>query len=98
MAVVKCFSCNKENSVPGQVGRKDECSQCGADLHCCKCCVQHDPKVYNECKEPQADVVKERDRANFCDYFEPSTAGGKSGPTKADLLAAAEALFKKKSE
>mgnify|MGYP000917515220 CR=1 FL=1 len=95
---MKCFSCGKENIVPGQVGRKDECSQCGADLHSCKCCVHHDPKVYNECKEPQADVVKERDRANFCDYYDPSTTGGKSGPSKADLLAAAEALFKKKSE
>ncbi|MGZ3806110.1 MAG: hypothetical protein ACXVB4_17985, partial [Pseudobdellovibrionaceae bacterium] len=62
-----CFNCNKE--IPaGMVGRRDECSQCRSDVHVCKNCEFYDPKAYNECREPQADVVKEKDRANFCDY------------------------------
>lgn len=95
MSSVVCFSCHKENKVSLPVGRRDECAHCGADLHVCKNCRFFDPKSYNECKEPQADVVLEKERSNFCDHFNP---GGqiKTGPSKEDLLAAAEALFKKK--
>jgi hypothetical protein len=77
-------------------GLRDECPNCRADVHVCKNCTFYDPNVYNECREPSADVVRERDRANFCDYFLPRTgiAGEKA---KADQLrSAAEALFKKK--
>jgi hypothetical protein len=53
--------------------------------------------AYNQCREPAADVVKEKDRSNFCDYFSPQAGGaGNRGPSKDDLRAAAEALFKKK--
>lgn len=52
-----------------RVGRRDECSHCGADLHCCRNCEFYDPTSYNECREPVADRVKEKDRSNFCDWF-----------------------------
>lgn len=90
-----CFQCSAVIPVIGIVGFRDECPKCRADVHCCRNCAHHDPKIYNECKEPQADVVKERDRANFCDFFTPGS--GKGGVDKTqDLLSAAEALFKKK--
>lgn len=97
MIVVRCFSCGTENTLPDSVGLREECQKCGADLHSCRCCIHHDPKVYNECKEPQAEVVREKERANFCDFYSASIKGGKAGPSKDDLRAAAEALFKKKS-
>ena len=68
---VFCFSCQKVNAGLLAIGRKDECQFCKADLHVCKNCEMYDPKVYNECKEPQADVQRERERSNFCDYFKP---------------------------
>lgn len=89
-----CFHCHKANPILGQVGRKDECFSCHSDLHCCKNCHFYDPKAYNECREPQADVVKEKERSNFCDYFQPRT-GGVFKDEKDKLKAAAEALFKK---
>lgn len=92
---VFCFSCQKVNTGLLSVGRKDECQHCKADLHVCKNCELYDPKVYNECKEPQADVQRERERSNFCDYFKPK-ASGSFGSEKDKLKAAAEALFKKK--
>lgn len=93
-----CFSCQKTIEVFAGVpiGRRDECNACGADVHVCKNCVHYDRSAYNECKEPQADYVKEKDRANFCDYFTPSDKKGTAGTSKDDLLAQAEALFKKK--
>lgn len=29
----------------------------------------YDEGKSNKCREPQSDYVKERDRANYCDYF-----------------------------
>ncbi len=93
-----CFNCQKtiEVILGVPIGRRDECDSCGADVHVCKNCVHYDRSAYNECKEPQADFVKEKDRANFCDYFTPSDRKGTAGTAKDDLLAQAEALFKKK--
>jgi len=90
-----CFNCNKELQISGIVGRRDECPQCRADVHVCKNCEFWDVKAYNECREPQADVVKEKDRANFCDYFSPRRGGSGGVDKAAALRAAAEALFKK---
>ncbi len=90
-----CFHCQKPNPLLGKVGRKDECFSCRTDLHCCKNCHFYESKVYNECKEPAADVVKEKDRSNFCDFFQPRSGGGLVDE-KAKLKSAADALFKKK--
>lgn len=77
-----------------KVGFRDECDKCGTDLHACKCCRFYDPGAYNECRESSADIVREKERANYCDYFEPAGALT-TGNKPEDLLAAAEALFKK---
>jgi len=97
MQKIVCFSCGAEWPVLGLVGRRDECSRCRADLHVCKNCVHYDKTAYNECREPSADVVREKDRANFCDYFSPQSSARDAGKQAADLKAAAEALFKKKT-
>jgi hypothetical protein len=90
-----CFKCQTKNSVYGKVGRKDECTSCGMDLHSCQNCHFYDGKVYNSCKEPAADVVKDKERSNFCDFYQPSTGDGQKNDQKSQLKAAAEALFKK---
>lgn len=92
---VFCFSCKKVSSGLLAIGRKDECQFCKADLHVCKNCELYDPKVYNECKEPQADAQRERERSNFCDYFKPRGSGNDASE-KDKIKAAAEALFRKK--
>jgi hypothetical protein len=92
-AEIECFSCKNKLSVPLPVSRREECSHCRSDVRTCKNCLFYDPKVYNECRETSADVVREKDRANMCDYFQPRIPGGVD--PKKDLLAAAEALFKK---
>lgn len=66
-----CFRCGKEISLgsPSGVGRRDTCPACDADLHSCLNCTHYDGKAYNECHEPQADRVLDKDRSNYCDYF-----------------------------
>lgn len=95
MLDVICFSCSHKNTIlSSTVGRRDECMRCKSDLHVCKNCEHYDCKSYNECRETSADVVKEKERSNFCDYFKPGK--GLSGVDQAaKLKSAAEALFKK---
>lgn len=98
MKSVFCFTCQTEITVIEKVGRREECPKCRADVHVCKNCAFYDAKVYNECKETQAEVVREKDRSNHCDYFSPRQ--GKMGEVKDPaeaLREAAEALFKKKA-
>lgn len=91
----KCFSCGSELTFSSTPGRREECSKCRADVHVCKNCKNYDRNAYNECREPQADVVLEKERSNFCDYFIPGSGSGGVDKQK-DLRAAADALFKKK--
>lgn len=90
-----CFHCRKTNSSQGKIGFRDECLHCQTDLHVCKNCEFYDVKSYNECRETSADVVREKERANYCDFFSASKAVNGTGDEKARLKAAAEALFKK---
>jgi len=93
---VKCGFCLKdlEAIVLQTVGFRSECPHCKEDLHSCINCQFYDPKVYNECKETSADVVREKKRANYCDYFKFTGSQGYKDNAK-DLKSAAEALFKK---
>ena len=90
----KCWHCGA-TLTPFDYGRGDSCRKCGRDTRVCKGCQFYDRNYNNECREPQADRVVEKERSNFCDYFKPSQAGG-SGFNPDSIKAAAEALFKKK--
>ncbi|MAF91377.1 MAG: hypothetical protein CL674_08890 [Bdellovibrionaceae bacterium] len=91
---VACFSCHYVNSFPERVALREECEKCGSDLHCCKCCKFYDTGSYNECRETSADVVRDKERSNHCDYFVANSNAGKD-EEKDKMLSAAEALFKK---
>jgi len=84
---------------PGRVvGRKDECPFCRAELLCCLNCRFHDPAASKQCREPAAELVRDKDRANYCDYFifaESRTAGAQGGEIE-NSRKAFDDLFKKK--
>lgn len=90
-----CFKCQTIHEVE-RVGFRAECDNCSEDMHVCKNCEFYDVSSYNECREPNADRVLEKERSNLCEFFSVKSPDGK--PTidkKDDLLSAAEALFKK---
>ncbi len=90
-----CWKCGKDLTVL-DYGRQDVCAGCGKDTRVCKNCVHFDPTAHNQCRESQAERVVEKERSNFCDYFQPKKGTGVGGATKDALRAAADALFKKK--
>jgi hypothetical protein len=56
-------------------------------------CQFFDKTAYNECREPMANRILEKEKANFCDYFKVAGANG-GGNDKDKLVDAANALFK----
>ncbi len=91
-----CFNCGTEYSFQDRVGRRDTCPKCDADLHCCRNCRLYAPSAHNQCNEPQAEWVRDKDRANYCDYFEPlSGNSGKGSSRVQDGRSRFEDLFKK---
>ena len=78
------------------VSRRGECRGCGADLRVCLNCCFYDPNRSNQCFEPQAEKVKEKDRSNYCDYFRLADAGEKRS-AKEDAEKLWKDLFKGKS-
>lgn len=73
--------------------RLDECPACRAELHACRLCVEYDTRVAKHCREPTAEEVRAKDRANFCDHFKPR-AGAYQAPDRAAIDASRAALDK----
>ncbi len=68
------------------LGRLEECPNCSRQLHVCLMCRFYDPnETSKQCNEDDADQVRDKASANFCDYFKP--APGAFDPAR---LAAAE--------
>jgi hypothetical protein len=83
-----CWQCGASFaalSLPLQ--RLDECRQCHAELHVCKLCRFYDVTVAKHCREPIAEEVRDKQRANYCDYFTPQPQAW----SNAGLTAAAKA-------
>lgn len=82
-----CWKCGTEiHDVPLPVGRGEECPNCVSSLRACRMCRFYDPNVSNDCREPMADAVSDKEAANTCDYFSP---GG--GEEAEDAAAAMDA-------
>lgn len=96
---MRCFACGTDAGLRAgaRVGHRESCARCGADLHVCRNCRHHDPSRANECREPNAEPVRDRERANGCEWFAPAEGGaaGARDPARESARAALDALFKK---
>lgn len=91
----KCGASLAQLSLP--LTRLDECRQCRAELHVCRMCLDFEPAKAKQCREPIAEEVSDKTRANFCGYFAPRPAAfvaTANGPAEA-AQAALAALFRK---
>jgi hypothetical protein len=85
MADLVCWNCGaslKHELLP--LSRRAVCAACEVELHVCRLCQFYDRLVSDQCTEDRAEQVREKDRANFCDYFKPKAgAYVASGDSKA---------------
>ncbi len=67
-----CWKCKASlGDVLLPFSRLAKCKACKVDLHVCRMCRYFDTTVSNSCREPIAEKVGDKKRANFCGYFEP---------------------------
>lgn len=92
---LRCWKCGGAlDAVPLPLARRAVCPACDADLHVCRMCAFYDTGVSRACREPVADEVKDKERANFCGYLAPAVRAPEGGSTQADAARAElEAMF-----
>jgi len=93
---LNCYRCGVSlDSLSLPLSRQDQCPECFVYLHCCRMCEYFDPSVAEQCLEDDAEEVKNKEGANFCDYYRPT--GGAHDPRYAGAEAQArshlDALF-----
>ena len=98
MISIHCHACQKPIELLEKILFREECPHCFADLHVCKQCAFFDESRSRQCREDSAEPPRDKEKRNYCDFFEVRSSGalatGGSEPSREDLLAKAEALFK----
>jgi len=94
---MKCLNCAQEIDLPEKIGFREECPHCGTDIHACIFCSFYDVSVYNECREPSADRVLDKEKANYCEYYilNIQNQSSKDRSSSVDAKKKLEELFKK---
>lgn len=88
----KCGSSLSDLSLP--LLRTEECRACRTELHVCRMCRFYDVTKARQCAEPVAEPVTNKERANFCGYFEPVAGRYRpADPVRDASRSALEALF-----
>jgi hypothetical protein len=95
---MNCWHCGQEIALVERVGLRDYCPGCDRALHACRNCDFYDPTYNNQCREPMAERVVDKERANFCEYFAPAIRARAPAPreAKTDPRTRLDELFKKK--
>lgn len=82
----------------GEYGRQEACPSCRTDTKVCRNCIHYEPVLNNECREPSAELVTDKAKSNFCEYFKPGSPASQTDPLAkaASAKDAFEKLFKNK--
>ena len=89
-----CWKCGADlKDVPQPLGRRAECPGCGADLHVCRQCRHFDTGKAKQCRELAVDEIKDKTRANFCEWFQAGAGGSTGSQAKSGDRAALDSLF-----
>jgi hypothetical protein len=65
----RCGAAIKPDQRP--ITRLERCRACQADLHACRQCRHYTTRLTGYCDHDHAEPPRERERANFCQYFTP---------------------------
>ncbi|MFO7287636.1 MAG: hypothetical protein LOD94_15710 [Gammaproteobacteria bacterium] len=91
MSGLVCYRCGAAlDSLSLPWARRDECPRCRAELHVCRMCTHYAPRLSRGCDEDDAPDVRDKETANFCDYFRPRPDAFDAGRAAASAAARAE--------
>jgi hypothetical protein len=91
-----CWRCGESLAdLPLPLARLAECPACRIELHVCRMCRHYDTSVAKSCREPVAEEVSDKERANFCGWFMPRPGTYAPGNEREAVAAQAalDALF-----
>lgn len=77
-----CWSCQQETEMETRVFRSHRCRNCGAAMLSCRNCRFYDPHASKQCREPVSEPVSDKEKANFCDYYQPGGSFGENEAAK----------------
>jgi len=69
--VIRCWQCGTHQEPDLAAGSLETCTQCRADLHCCRNCRHFDPGARFQCREPIEKAYRDKTVRNDCARFEP---------------------------
>ncbi len=69
--IVTCYKCGEVTSKDRKIWHLEVCENCNSYLHVCLNCKFYDPQASKQCREPEADKIADKDKSNYCEYFEP---------------------------
>lgn len=92
---LNCQICGQRITLGDRVGRGEACPKCGADLKACRQCRFYAPNLSNSCREPKAERVVDKEKANFCDFYEPNRDGAVDVSDQAASRSQAEEMWEK---
>lgn len=82
---LNCWRCGAAVAdEPLPLSRTAACRACQAELHVCRMCEFYDTSRAHACREPVAEPVADKSRANFCGWFRPRAGLAGSGDTAAE--------------
>lgn len=90
---MNCVFCHKEITAT-RVYFRDECPECGGDIHICLNCEFYDPHAYRQCRESIREPVQDKEKANYCDFFRVSRRGIKPNKKENEAYSKLGNLFK----
>ena len=87
-----CWRCGASlASLALPLGRIEECPACRSQLHVCRLCRSWDRTRPKQCREDDAEEVRDKERANFCDWFKPRSGAFDAAGAAAESAARATA-------
>ncbi len=99
---VTCWSCGRTWEFSPPLARSELCLGCRRDAKVCLNCRFYDRHANRECAESQAELVKDKEKSNFCDWFEANAGHASSALTSAtnplDALFGSPSNSKEKSK
>jgi hypothetical protein len=97
MPQLQCQACGKAVPYDEPIPRDSDCEGCHRDLRCCLNCRHHDDSRNNSCRETEAELVEDKKRRNFCEFFSFNrrsfVAGKGDNPREAEARARLAGLF-----
>lgn len=93
----QCQHCGAPVTIAEPIPRESSCESCRRDYHACRQCRHYDPALHNACRETEAEMVEDKDRRNFCEFFAfnaaPFRVASKDTSREAQARAKLEGLF-----